>query len=452
MSSRRRQLIVSVLACSVFALASCSSATKTPVATKTVTPTGPVLLTFAVYGPPQVITAYTKIAADYHAAHPGTVVNVRPFDTHAEAVAALQKSVADGNPPDLFLADRSDLPTLQKDNVIQRVDDLLVDRKVDFGDGYQRDGLEAFSSDSSLLCMPTDVSPMVVFYNTNLVDLTTLAGPGAPPVTAQKGWTMDLFTKAAQLASKGQNRGVYVAPDLEQVAPFIWSGGGDIVDSVTKPSSLTLAGGSSESSLEKLLELVRNPAYTFSQQQIAKTSALQRFKAGHLAMILGYHNLIPQLRAQQNLNFDVMPLPRIGSPATSSEMAGLCISKASQQTEKTANFLAYVVSDAAQQILAETGYVMPSNLDVVNSDDFLQPGQMPINSSIFSAQIRTSRPLPDVDAWPKVNAAASNWLTQLFYLPVIDPLDDRLKAYDTASALLFNPATATPSPTETPSP
>ena len=76
-------------------------------------------------------------------------------------------------------------------------------------------------------------------------------------------------------------------PDLEQVAPFIWSGGGEVVDDTDEPTTLTLSEGASADALEKLLELVRDPALTFNQAALARKSALERFKAGKLGMILG---------------------------------------------------------------------------------------------------------------------------------------------------------------------
>ena len=50
---------------------------------------------------------------------------------------------------------------------------------MDFGDGYTRNGLEAFSADAALQCMPTDVSPLVVYYNPRLIELTGSPSPAA---------------------------------------------------------------------------------------------------------------------------------------------------------------------------------------------------------------------------------------------------------------------------------
>jgi len=448
----RRGIVALVVAAVLAVSAGCGGEPKAE-PKPTPTPSGPTLLSFAVYGPPQVITAYAKIAADFTAEHPNTVVNVRPYDSAAAEQAALAKQLAAGNPPDGFLAPLTALPKLVEDHAIRRVDDLLGEREVDFGDGYQRYSLEAFSSDNALQCMPVDVSPMVVYYNTDLIDLTKLTEPGQASVTAETGWSLDQFAAAARQVTKPTARGVYVAPTLEQIAPFVWSGGGSLVDSLDDPTTLRLSSDSTESALQKLLEVVRDPQITYNQKQLARKSALQRFKTGSLGMMLGFRSLTPQLRDQQGLNFDVMPMPKLGAKATAGLSSGLCISAKSEHVDKVADFLAYAVSDEATTLLAETGYVVPVNLDVANSDAFLQPGQEPASALLFPGTVRNIRAFTSADTWPAVESSTAKLLNGLFYDAVIDPLDERLKAIDAASAPLFTPIptpSATGSPTGTP--
>jgi multiple sugar transport system substrate-binding protein len=443
---------VAAVAVLLVAAAGCASNDTPPKAKPSPTPSATTDVTFAVYGPKEVIDAYKRLAADFTVQHNGVKIVVQDYPTHAAALAALRKSQADGSPPDLFLMDHDDLAGLTADKSVRRVDDLLAAREVDFGDGYTRNGLEAFSADAALQCMPLDVSPMVVYYNPKLIELDHIADVGSKPVTQETGWSLDEFGAAALQPRSPGVRGLYVAPDLEQVAPFIWSGGGDVVDDTDKPTTLTLSDGPSESAMEKLLEIVRNPALTFNQRALANRSALQRFEDGKLGMMLGYRDLTPVLRKQQTLTFDVMPLPRVSSSATIARMSGLCISAGSQHSKQAADFLAELISDQDSSILAATGYVMPSNVDVLNSDDFLQTGQRPLHSEVFAHELRRAEMLPSTTTWPAVSAATAVSLTHLFYDPVIAPLQDHLTAIDTASVPLLTPSKASPSssPSATP--
>jgi multiple sugar transport system substrate-binding protein len=91
--------------------------------------------------------------------------------------------------------------------------------------------------------------------------------------------------------------------------------------------------------------------------------------------------------------------------------------------------------------------VTPANLDALHSDAFVQPLLDPIGADVFSSQMRYVHDLPDTVSWERVRAATAPELTQLFYDPVIDPLEARLSAIDLQSQPLFGPPPGTsPSP------
>jgi multiple sugar transport system substrate-binding protein len=443
---------VAAIAVLLLVAAGCSSNDDDePKAEPTPTPEAPTEVTLAVYGAPPVIEAYKRLAATYTVEHQGVKVVVDDYPSHASAMEAIADATEEGNPPDLFLMDHDDLAGLSEQKAIRRVDDLLAEREVDFGDGYTRNGLEAFSADATLQCMPTDVSPLVVYYNPRLVELDEIAEPGSNPVTQKDGWSLEEFGRAAAQPRRPGVRGLHVVPDLEQVAPFIWSEGGDVVDDTEEPTTLTLSDGPSAAAMEQLLEIVRDPALTFGEKALRKRSAIDRFKDGRLGMLLDYRDLTPELRADPSLTFDVMPLPRLGSAATIAQMSGLCISSASEHPEEAADLLAALISEDDASVLAATGYVMPSNLDALNGDAFLQPGQRPLHSDVFTRELRRAQMLPSTTTWPDVSTAAAFQLKQLFYEPVILPLQERLEAIDESSVPLFTPP-ETPSPSPSASP
>lgn len=426
----RRYLVV-VLALAALVAAGCSDdGTPTKPAASTA---GPTLLSLAVYGPPQVITAYANIAAAYNLENPNTSVSIEPYGDAAEARAAIQQQIAAGTTPDLFLTPVEALPTLEKQKALREVGELLLDRDLDFGDGYQRYALEAFSSDHSLQCMPVDTSPMVVYYNTDLVDLSELNSDLEQEVTQETGWSFAQFEVAARLPHPNGARGLYVEPSLDQLAPFIFSGGGKLLDNDDEPTRLALNDGSTRDALLKVLPLLRDPVVNFTREEIKKTSALQRFKDGDLAMLLGFRSLTPELRTAPDLHFDVMPMPKVGSEATIGESSGLCLSATSTQVEQAADFLAYVVGDDAMSQLAATGFVVPSNNDIAHADTFLQPDAQPAHATVFTDQVRTIKQLPTVVAWPSIVETTTPMITELLYDPLIKSFDERLQAIDEAS-------------------
>ena len=97
--------------------------------------------------------------------HPNTKVELRQYADHAAAMAAYRTSSAKGDAPDVFLMDHDDLTGLSRERCHPPGRRPARRREVDFGDGYTRNGLEAFSVDAALQCMPQDVSPLVVYFN-----------------------------------------------------------------------------------------------------------------------------------------------------------------------------------------------------------------------------------------------------------------------------------------------
>ena len=133
------------------------------------TSAGPVTLRFAVYGDAPVLAAYRKLAATWNADHPDITVKLETSHDAVTSEDKVDRGFDAGTPPDLFLTRQTSLPELKADDRVQPVDELLEQRGVQFGDSYQRIGLEAFAGDAALQCMPNEVSPYVVFYNKRLL-------------------------------------------------------------------------------------------------------------------------------------------------------------------------------------------------------------------------------------------------------------------------------------------
>lgn len=437
--------------------AACTPDGQAPAAKQTTSaPPGPVSLSIAVYGPPPVLDAYRAVAAEYTEDHPGVAIEVQVHAGQRGELEDVRARTTGGNPPDLFLVDHTALPGVLgrarpgtehgHRPLNQPVDELLGQRHLDFGDGYNRVGLEAFSANARLQCMPVELSPMVIYYNTDLLHLGRVARPGDDPVTPQTGWSMEQFARAARLASAGNHKGLAVPPDIEDVAPFIWSGGGQVVDDHRDPTTTTLSDGASQDALQQLLELVRDPQLSFGADELDRRSAVRRFRAGHVGMLPGFRALTPGLRTAKNLHFDVMPMPRLANRSTIGSVRALCLSRDSRQVEAAADLLAYLVTDDAAETLAETGYVMPSNLDAVNDPAFLQPDQQPAHARVFDEAVRGIEFLPSGGRWPQVEAVVDRALEDLWTRPVIDPLDQRLEALDQASEGILSPVPRTGQP------
>jgi len=387
-----------------------------------------VTIRVGVYGPEPMVKAYDALAAAFHDEHPQVTVEVEPH----QDVDGVLSSVEGPDTPDVFLMDHDHVAGLVQENRLRPVDTLLEARNVDFGDGYQRGGLTAFAADAALQCMPLDVSPVVVYYNPDLVDLRRLAGPDEEPPGPLDGWTWDMFAAAARKAARGPADGVYIEPSLESIAPFVWSAGGEIVDDSRAPTTLTLADGDTRTALEQLLSLVRDPRVTPTAHELAQRDAVTRFAEGKLGMILGTRALTPTFREAKDLRFDVMPLPSLGRVRTVADVTGYCISAGSEQVDAAADFIAFAVGRKGAAITTRPGYIVPSNLEVANSAVFAQTSRQPASSFLFNEGVRRAQTMPFSAGWPRLDDDVRKPLHRMFYSPVID-LAALLERIDTMS-------------------
>jgi multiple sugar transport system substrate-binding protein len=412
-------------------------------------PPEPDELTFGIFGARREVSALRTTVEQWNSTTDGPEVKVRSWPDHAAMRQAIE---AGAEVPDVFMASRTDLTWLLEQGYTQPVDELLDERGVDFGDGYSRDSLQAFSVDSRLQCMPYAVSPMVIYYSKQLVSFPRMRNRGLDaPSPEASSWSFEQFVAAADFASRpGRgSKGVHIDATLAGLTPFITSGGGSVFDDGTDPTSLSFSSDDSRAALERTLELLRNPQVTLDEDQLAEASPVKWFERGQLGMIAGYRNLVPRLRLS-GLDFDVMPMPVLDSAATTGDVTGLCLSSEAASTTAAADFMVNELSTEAVTRVTRTGYLAPANLEVALSDDFLQPGRKPDHAAFFNTSVRAMTFPPMVDNLAQLQAAIQPSLEQLVYGVGVLDLDGLTEQIDEESRTVLDPESASESPSESP--
>ncbi len=454
---RRTATATAVLLLGALGLAGCTddaAGPPDPPATTAAAPGGPVELTFGVFGSPDEVAGYDDMVTEFNSLSEESQVTVKSWRTRDEEMAELGST---GELPDVFLVSRGDLAAFQADGEVQPVDELLDARGIDFGDVYSRDALRAFSLENRLQCMPYGISPMVIYYNTELVDFAKMRARGLPApgsdesTTPPTRWNFEQFSAAAEFATKPRQgtRGVSIEPSLRGLAPFIVAGDGSVFDSDTDPTSLAFSGDNSRAALETTLALLRNAQVTLSPEQLAEKPALDWFKEGELGMVAGFRELVPELRKVQGLEFDVMPIPVIESSGTIGDITGLCLSADTENVPEAADFLAHALAEPSVTAVARAGYLVPANVAVAASDDFLQPGRLPVNSRIFNTAVRDIYIPPLLTSWTELEDAVQPEIEELVADgPILLPetIDEITTRIDEESRLILDPESASPSP------
>ncbi|NYJ00031.1 multiple sugar transport system substrate-binding protein [Nocardioides thalensis] len=411
-----------------------------PTATASTSATPMSTLVFAVWGTEAEVAAYQRVVDDYNDKSTTVDVTIEAYDDPQ----ALQDAIDAGEvEPDLFLIRHQDLPETMAAGRNQPLQDLLDARDVHTSDGFSRDAVISFSAEDDLQCMPYTASPMVIYYNTDLIDFDRMEERELPvPNEERTSWTLEDFRAAAEFASRPRNhaKGVHIAPTLTGLAPFIYSGAGHLFDDEAEPTSLALGDDDASGAMRETLEVLRDPHLTLTDQQLEQRSPLEWFQAGKLGMIAGYRDLTPIFRQTEDLRFDVMPMPVLGSAATLGELNGVCVTAgARDRVGQAADFLVTLVSDDAVAELTSTGSVVPTNLSVALTEPFLQPGQQPDNAAVFTSTRRSIQALPLSVDWTRLQAHVGASIAALLSQPVLDDLDAQLDLIDEMSRAVLDP-------------
>jgi multiple sugar transport system substrate-binding protein len=268
--------------------------------------------------------------------------------------------------------------------------------------------------------MPYGVSPMVIYYNTNLIDFETMREQGLPAPSSDDVWTFDQFSAAADYATRRGTRGLHIDATLQGVAPFVYSGGGQLFDDMQEPTTLTMSDESSQEALATAMPLLRTDRLTLSPRQLRKKSALDRFKEGKLGMIAGFRGLVPELRKTPSLSFDVMPMPVIENTRTVGSVTGLCMSSEPAGVSAAADFIVDAISAESVSEVAEAGYLVPSNNEVSESEAFLQTDRLPAHGDVFNRAVGNIVVPPVIEDYARLEEVVHPGMYRLFYARILN--------------------------------
>jgi multiple sugar transport system substrate-binding protein len=379
-----------------------------------------------VAGEPEETAVFEAIAAQYMQTHPDRRVEVIAVPERSDHLALLQTAHAAGDPPDVFVINYREYAPFVVRGAIEPVEPLLRSREVDFG-AYFPAALEAFTFDGALQCMPQNISSLVVYVNTALFEAADIPPP-------YSGWTFEEFRATAAALTGSSVHGVYVEPSLVRLAPFVWSNGGEVVDDTDRPTRLALEQPEAREALDALLGLQLADGVMPSAEDLAGQDAISRFMAGKLAMFLSSRRDTPVLREVSGLEWDVVPLPTLREPASILHSDAYCLSSSSQ-TEAAADFIAFATGREGQTLAALGGRTVPSMRSVARSPSFLSPHRPPAHSKVFLDAIPHLRRLPVLPQWPRVEDAAEEILTRLWYQG--DSLEEGLSELEQRTELFF---------------
>lgn len=382
-----------------------------------------------VFGDPAELAAYQTLVDSFEQAHPDIDVELIHIPGQADYRKRLAADLTAGAPADVVLINYRRYAAFAHLGALTPLDDYLADSKLIAKENFYPEAFDPFLWQGQLMCIPQNLSSLVVYYNR---DLFNEAGVPLPA----DDWTWDDFLSAAQSLTMDTNAdgvtdqfGVGLEPSLIRFAPFVWQAGGEVVDDPVEPQSLMLDTDEAFDAADFFFDLQRKHHVVPNAEEEASEDSESRFLNGRTAMFFNSRRGVPTYRESANFDWDVAALPRGKTQAGILHADGYCLPSASKNKDAAWVFIEYANSAEGQTIVAASGRTVPSLIAVANSPAFLDPNQKPANSRVFLETIPFLRALPVHPNWAEIEEIAGEELERAFYGDA-DPYEALLRAIE----------------------
>ncbi len=368
-----------------------------------------------VFGDPAELAAYQSLVDVFAQAHPDLDVELIHVPGQADYRKRLAADLAAGAPADVVLINYRRYAAFADAGALEPLGPYLEKSSLIKESDFYPEVVAPFKWDSKLMCIPQNISSLVVYYNKDLFDLAGVAYPA-------EGWTWDDFLATAQSLTKDLDGdgatdqfGAGLEASLVRLAPFVWQAGGEIVDNESNPSTLMLDTDAAFDAAEFFFGLqIIHHVVPNAEQETAEDSE-SRFINGRTAMFFNSRRGVPTYRESAQFEWDVAALPQNKTQAGILHADAYCLPSASKNKDAAWTFIEFANSVEGQTIIAGTGRTVPSLIAVANSPAFLDPNTKPANSRVFLDTIPFIRALPVHPNWAEIEETASEELWRGFY-------------------------------------
>lgn len=359
--------------------------------------------------------AYEELVAAFEKRHPEIDVMLIHIPSQSDYRKRLGIDFAAGTPADVVLLNYRRYAAFAAKGSLEALGPYLARSALLREDDFYPETIAPFVWQGQLLCIPQNLSSLVVYFNRDLFGAAGLSDPTSD-------WTWDDFLLAAQALTRDNDgdgqidqHGLGTEVSIFRAAPFIWQNGGDLVDNPSAPKRLALDTPAAREALQWFIDLqVRHRAVPDAVAEAAEDSE-SRFLNGRLGMFLNSRRGVPMYRTITGFDWDVAPLPQGRQRAGILHADAYCMPSASKHKHATWAFIEFANAAEGQHIIAASGRTVPSLRAVAESPAFLDPSQKPANSQVFLDVIPFIRGVPIMETWVDIEELTAEELTRAYY-------------------------------------
>lgn len=396
------------------------------------------VLRVANWGGAQVESKFVKLERrlrqEFEALYPGVRVQIEQIPGDGQYAPKLLMMHVTGSVPDVVSLDASSAAVFINNNVLRDLTPFVErDTTFDLGD-YFENVVNIARRGERLYAIPLDFTPMVMYYNKKLFDAAGVPYPRA-------GWTCADFLEAAKkltvFADDSRKAPVQYGVNFENVMPFwvpwLWTGGGDVLDPSGKKASGYLDGPETTRAMRFLVDLMTKHRVAPHLKESA-AAGVDLFRDERAAMQLKGHWMMIDYQAD-GIDFGVVGLPtNTGRRVTVIYETGLSITSKSEYPELAWEYIKFMTSKDVQVRRVESGLAISANKQAA-----AQYAGDPIEDA-FIEEVAYARPPwgATVERYPFIEELGREMMEDILYsdgeLPVEEALRQTAKLIDAALA------------------
>ena len=372
-------------------------------------------VSFMVFGDPAEFNAYKELVDAFNSQHDEVQVELTHVPSPKEYRTRLVTEFAAGTPPEVTLMNYRRYASFAANGMLEPLGAYLESSELISIDDFYPVATDGFMWQGELMCIPQNISSLVVYYNQDLFDAAGIAYPSDK-------WTWDDFVETAVSLTIDHNNdgtidqyGLGVDPSLFRLAPFVWQNNAPIVDDINYPTRLTLTRPPSLAALQWFTDLHNVHGVVPGRVEEAAQDSESRFLAGTTAMFLNSRRGVPTYREIDSFVWDVAPLPNWASSAGILHSDAYCLSETAVDKNAAWTFIEFANSVEGQTIIAGSGRTVPSLIEVAESDAFLDPSLPPSRAQVYINNAPILRRVPVISTWQEIESVADEEIERAFY-------------------------------------